>query len=87
MPDRGLQVLLPAVDGNDARAALGQKAHGGGADDPGSPGDDGNPAIEANSIGHVWHFPWAGPVVPDFWWFGAGARTLIGCDYSICRKG
>jgi len=25
--------------------------------------------------------------VPDFCWFGAGARTLIGCDYFICGKG
>src|ERR1700694_1966709 len=56
--DRGLQVLLPAVDGNDARAAFGQKAHGRGANDARSPGDDGNLAIETNSIGHVWHFPW-----------------------------
>jgi len=29
----------------------------------------------------------AGPVVPDFWWFGAGARTLIGCDYFTWRVG
>ena len=35
------------------RAALGQQANGRGSNDAGRPGHDGNPAIEANSIGHV----------------------------------
>jgi len=56
--DRGLQVLRLAVDGDDARPALGQKPHGRGADDAGSPGHDGNLAIQANSIGHGVGFPW-----------------------------
>jgi hypothetical protein len=36
-----------------AAAALGQQPDGRGSDDAGSTGDDGHPAIEANSIGHV----------------------------------
>jgi hypothetical protein len=32
-------------------------------------------AIQTNSVGHAWRFP-AAPVDPDFWWFGAGARTF-----------
>src|SRR6185436_15480639 len=44
------------VDGNDTGAAFGQKADGGGSDDTGRAGHDGNPAIEANSIGHIWVF-------------------------------
>ena len=63
--DRALQVQFPAVDGNNAGAAFGQQADGCGADDAGSPGDDGDLAIQTNSIGHVWRFPVA-PVDPDF---------------------
>ena len=48
----GCKILLVAVDRDDARAALGQQADGRGSDDAGSAGHDGNPAIEANSIGH-----------------------------------
>ena len=51
--DRALQVGLPAVDRDDAGAAFGQKADGCGTDDAGSPGDDGDLAIQTNSIGHV----------------------------------
>ena len=45
--DRGLQALGLAVDGDDARAALGQQMHGRGADvHAGSPGNDGNLAVQ-----------------------------------------
>jgi hypothetical protein len=85
--DRGFEVLFPAVDGDDARATLGQKPDGGAADEAGSPDDDGDPAIQANSIGHF-RVSSDAPVVPDFWWFGARhARTLIGCDYFIWEAG
>ena len=54
--DRGLEVVFPAVDGDDTGAAFGQQADGRGSDDAGRAGHDGNPAIEANSIGHAWGF-------------------------------
>ena len=83
-----LQVLLPAVDGDDAGAALGQKLHGRGADDAGSAGDDGDLAIETNSIGHVWCFPWLLRLSRIFCGSArARARTLIGRDYFICGGG
>jgi hypothetical protein len=47
-----LQVLLPAVDRDDARAAFGQQPNGRGSDDAGRAGDDGDLAIQTNSIGH-----------------------------------
>jgi hypothetical protein len=46
-----------AVHRDQARPAFGQQAHGRGADDTGRAGHDGNPAIEANSIGHIKCFP------------------------------
>jgi hypothetical protein len=51
-----LQVLRLAVDRDNARAALGQQPYRRGSDDAGSPGDDGDPAIQANSIGHKVRF-------------------------------
>ena len=71
--DRGLEIGFPAVDRDDAGAALGEQLHGGGADDAGRAGDDGDPAVEPNSIGHCWCFLWLAPVVPDFHGFRAGA--------------
>ena len=86
--DRFLEVLFPAVDRDEAGAAFGQKPHGRGADDAGSPGDDGDPAVQANSIGHCRCFPCCSgcPGCPavrrrDL------ARTLIGHDYFICGGG
>ena len=68
--------MLLAVDGDDARAALGQQPDGRGSDDAGSTGDDGYPAIEANSIGHIWGFLSLLRFIPDFGGFRArGART------------
>jgi hypothetical protein len=46
---------------------------GRGSDDAGSAGDDGDPAIQANSIGHE-AFPLARPVIPDFL-FSRGGRA------------
>ncbi len=46
-----------AVDCDNMRATLGQKPHGRGANDAGGAGDDGNPAIETNAIGHALRFP------------------------------
>ena len=83
--DRGREVLLPAVDGDDAGAAFGQQADGRGSDDAGRAGHDGNPAIEANSIGHVWGFLSLAPVIPDFGGFRAksGRPRANGSDYFI----
>ncbi|HEX7657589.1 MAG TPA: hypothetical protein VF404_11400 [Sphingomonas sp.] len=56
-----------AVDRDNARAAFGQQADSRASDDPGSTGNDGNPAVEANSIGHR-HFPFGHiPVISGFW--------------------
>ena len=84
-----LQVLLPAVDRDNARAAFGQQPDGRGADDAGSAGDDGDLAIQTNSIGHFAAFPLAGPVVPGFLVVFARRRAnaLIGGDYFICGGG
>jgi hypothetical protein len=51
-----VQGILVAVDRDYACAAFGQQADGRASDDSGSTGNDGNPAVEANSIGHR-HFP------------------------------
>jgi hypothetical protein len=51
--DRGLEVVFPAVDGDDTGAAFSQQADGRGSDDAGRAGHDSDPAIEANSIGHM----------------------------------
>ena len=64
--DGGLEIRSSAVDGDDASAAFGQEPHGRGADDAGCAGHDGDPAVEANSIGHVLGFPLAAPVCPGF---------------------
>src|SRR5438445_11124672 len=75
--DRGLEVVCLAVDGDDTSAAFGQEADGRGSDDAGRAGHDGNPAIEANSIGHVWVSSRASGY-PGFWWFsrqGQAARA------------
>jgi hypothetical protein len=50
--DGGLEVLLPAVDGDDAGPAFGQKPDRGGSNDAGSAGDDGDLAVQTNMIGH-----------------------------------
>ena len=76
--DRGLQVLLLAVDCDNTRAALGQQPHGRGADDAGSAGDDGDLAVQTNSIGHVRRFPWLVRLSRISMVRRAGARTLIG---------
>ena len=84
---------FPAVDGDDAGAALGQQADGRGSDDAGRAGHDGDPAIEANSIGHFWGFLWLAPVIPDFDGFrarvGALARTgaTISSETGLTRSG
>ena len=83
--DGGLEVLFPAVDRDDARAALGQQPHGRGSDDAGSAGDDGNPAIEANSIGHFWGFLWLVRFVPDFDGFPRNGRANGQRLFHLCR--
>jgi hypothetical protein len=57
--------VLPAVDRDNPRAARSQQAHGRGANDTGRTGDDGDPAVQANTIGHRMVSPRARPVVPD----------------------
>jgi len=49
---RGVQAVVVAVDCDNPRTAFGQQADGRAPDDSGSTGNDGNPAVEANSIGH-----------------------------------
>jgi hypothetical protein len=73
--------LFPAVDCDNARAAVGQKPHGRGADDAGRAGDDGDLAIQANSIRHLRRSPVA-PVVPDFHGWRVGRTTFIGPTIS-----
>jgi len=82
-----LQVLRLAVDRDNARAALGQQPYGRGSDDAGSPGDDGDPAIQANSIRHKVRFLWCSGC-PGFSWFDPRrARAVDGGDYFICGLG
>jgi hypothetical protein len=57
IPDRGLQVLLPAVDCDNTRPAFRQQFQCRGADDTGSTGYDGDLAVQSNSIGHIRRFP------------------------------
>jgi hypothetical protein len=73
---------------DDARAALGQQPNGRGSDDTGRAGNDGEPAIQTNSIGHG--------VLVSFRLIrlsrillgsAGGARTLIGTDYFIRNTG
>jgi hypothetical protein len=67
------------------RTTLGQKLHGRVANDAGSAGDDGNPAIETNAIGHAWRFLW---VIRLFRIFGARAsHGPLWQDYFICGAG
>ena len=86
---RGVQVVLLAVDCDNTRAALGQQAHGRGADDAGRAGDDGNLAVQTNSIGHVRRFPVWFRLFPDF----RGCRRAVSKlavnrrDYFIRRAG
>ena len=81
-----LQVLRLAVDRDNARAALGQQPHGRGADDAGRAGDDGDLAVQANSIGHVMRFPSGCPVVPGFCVVRRAAREpLIGGLFHLRR--
>ena len=82
IPDGGLQVLLPAVDRNDARAAIGEKPDGCGSDDAGGAGDDGDLAVQANSIGHVGSFPLLVRLF-RISWFGAWRANFRRCDYFI----
>jgi hypothetical protein len=61
-----VQGILVAVDRDYACAAFGQQADGRASDDSGRTSDDGNPAVEANSIGHR-HSPFAHiPVIAGF---------------------
>ena len=83
--DGGLEILLLAVDGDDARAAFGQKPDGGGSDDAGCPGDDGDPAVQANSIGHIWGFLWLLRLSRILVVFARGHAN--GSDYFICGEG
>src|SRR5258705_2708671 len=55
--DRGFEVFLAAVDRDDAGAALGQEPDGRATDDAGRAGDDGDLAVQPNSIGHIFWFP------------------------------
>jgi hypothetical protein len=85
---RGFEIGRLAVDRNDTRAAFGQQLSGGAADDAGSPGDDGDLAIETNSIGHVLRFPLARPVVSGFSWVRReGRANHHRLNYFICRSG
>jgi hypothetical protein len=86
--DRGLQFPLLAVDCDNMRTALGQQLHGSGADDAGGAGDDGNPAIETNAIGHAWRFlgvSLAGPVIPDLRGPARGARAFMAGLFHVSQ--
>ena len=83
------QVVFLAVDCDDTRAAFGQQPDGRGSDDAGRAGDDGDPAIQTNSIGHAgFSLPSGSSGCPGFCWVRReGARTLIETDYFIWRAG
>src|SRR2546430_9978882 len=49
--DCGFEVRLAAVDGDDAGAALGKQLDRRAADDAGRAGDDGDPAVQPDTIG------------------------------------
>ena len=66
--DGGLEIGLLAVDCDDPRAALGQQPDGGGSDDAGRTGDNGDPAVQTNSIGHSRNFLGLSGY-PGFCWF------------------
>ncbi len=51
--DRASEIRFPAVDGDDPRPALGQQADGRGSDDARSAGDDGDLAVQSDTIGHL----------------------------------
>jgi hypothetical protein len=75
-----------AVDCDNPRAAFGEQVDGRASDDSGRTGDNGNPAVEANSIGH-WHFPRSSlPGCSGLWQVAALAR-FDGGDYFICDRG
>src|SRR3981189_212536 len=50
--DGGLEIGPLAVDCDNPRTTLGEQLDGRGSDNAGRTGDDGNPAVQANSIGH-----------------------------------
>jgi hypothetical protein len=50
--DGGFDIPLQAVYRDDARPARGQQPHGRAADHACGAGDNGNPAVEADAIGH-----------------------------------
>src|ERR1700704_5725558 len=65
-----------AVDRDDAGAALSQQPDGRAADDAGRAGDDGDPAIQTNSIGHT-VFPLLVRHSPDSYRCGARPRPSL----------
>ena len=80
--------MFPAVDGDDARAAFGEQPKGRGSDDAGRAGNDGDPAIQTNSIGHgVLVSSWLIRLSRILLGSAGGARTLIGTDYFIWNAG
>src|SRR5262249_44419291 len=62
--DRGLEIGLAAVDGDDPPPALGEQVCSGAADEAGGARDDGDPAVETNAIGHAFS-PSLAPVGPE----------------------
>jgi hypothetical protein len=53
LTDHRLEILEPAIDGDDSRAPFREQAHGRSPNDAGSPGDDGRLAIQSDSVWHV----------------------------------
>jgi hypothetical protein len=82
-----LQVQLVAVDRDNPRPALGQEPHRRGADDPGGAGDDGNPAIQSNAIGHARRSSGSSGISGFSREPGVKPRGPRWPDYFICRAG
>jgi hypothetical protein len=92
IPDRGFELRFIAIDCDNTRAAFGQQPHRRGADNAGRPGDDGDLAIQTNSIGHVWRFPCCSGC-PGSSWFGVWRANVdqvrlfhLGCGLTSGRR-
>ncbi|MEY9316568.1 hypothetical protein ABIF29_003367 [Bradyrhizobium elkanii] len=85
VPDGGFEISALAVDRDNPRTPFGEQLERGGSDDAGSSGDDGDPAVEPDAIGHG-GFPLAGPVRSGFSWFSRVAACLQREDYHTCSQ-
>ncbi|MEZ0062144.1 hypothetical protein ABIF26_007687 [Bradyrhizobium elkanii] len=81
----GVEIGALAVDCDNPRPPFGEQLERGGSDDAGSPGDDGDPAVEPDAIGHG-GFPLAGPVRSGFSWFSRVAACLQRENYHTCSQ-